>query len=421
MKTMWMVLGSMAAALLLAASAASAGQGSASAAGQVTVSVDESGIKPEIRIWINGKEVKPGDAMNLGGLQIEGGADLKDMRAERGEQGSPGAYLGVKVGAAEEKAGGETAVRVDSVMPDSPAARAGLAEGDVIVSLDGTQITGPQQFVDLVRGHKPGDRLTLKWTRDGKKMEKQVTLAAWPERRPGLPRRAEGPERESSTEAYIGVFAAPLTEDIKKLAGTDRGVLINSLQDNSPAAQAGLLPGDVITAVDGKVVAAPGDLGDCIRGRKPGDTVRIDYYRSGKKRQVEVKLGQRPTEEYGRPGGRFFEMPEGLGEQVPELRNYMDQLRRWLEEGRAHRWGGGGGEPFPGPGPNMPAPSPEMPQYPQRPHAMPVPPETPRPHVEPYDVGKDIGKILQRLDQIDKRLGDIERRLDRIERKPDRE
>ncbi|MCX5654943.1 MAG: PDZ domain-containing protein [Planctomycetota bacterium] len=419
MKTMWMVLGSMAAALLLAASAASAGQGAASAAGRVTVSVDESGVKPEIHIWINGKEVKPGDAIDLGGLRIEGGADLKDMRAEPGERGSPGAYLGVMVGPAEGKAGGETAVRIDSVMPESPAAQAGLAEGDVIVSLDGTQITGPQQFVDLVRGHKPGDRLTLKCARDGKKVEKQVTLAAWPERRPGLPRRAEGPERESSAEAYMGVIAAPLTEDIKKLAGTDRGVLINSLQDNSPAAQAGLLPGDVITAVDGKEVAAPGDLGDRIRGRKPGDTVRIDYYRSGKKREVEVKLGQRPAEEHGRPGGRFFETPEGLGEQVPELRNYMDQLRRWLEEGSAHRGGSGG--PFPGPGPNMPAPSPEMPQYPQRPHAMPVPPEAPRLHAEPYDVGKDIGKILQRLDQIDKRLGDIERRLDRIEKKPNRE
>ena len=84
MKSKWMVLGSIAAALVLAAPAASAGQGSA--AGRVEISADEGGIKPEVHIWINGKEVKPGDAIDLGGLRIEGGADLKDLRSERGER-----------------------------------------------------------------------------------------------------------------------------------------------------------------------------------------------------------------------------------------------------------------------------------------------------------------------------------------------
>jgi len=422
MKSKWVVLGSVAAALLFAASAASAGQGAATAAGRVEISADEGGIKPEVHIWINGKEVKPGDAIDLGGLRIEGGADLKDLRSERGERQPAQPYLGVMVGPVEENAGAEGGARVNSVMPDSPAAAAGLAEGDVITGLGDTRITGPQQFVELVHGRKAGDPIAIKWTRDGRQMGKRVTLAAMPGQGPSSFRREEGRreerKEEQPTEAFLGVAAAPLSDDMKQIAGTDRGVLINSLRDGSSAAQAGLLPGDVITAIDGKDVDTPADLVDRVRGHKPGDSIRIDYYRSGKKRSAEAKLGGWPAGEGRREGGRLFEVPEGLGEQVPELRNYMDQLRRWLQEGRSRR-----GEQPPEPIPNMPMPSPapEMPQYPQRPHVMPLPSEAaPRQRSESYDMGKDVGKILERLDRIDKRLGDIERRLDRIEKKPER-
>jgi type II secretory pathway component PulC len=415
-----MVLGSIAAALVLAAPAASAGQGSA--AGRVEISADEGGIKPEVHIWINGKEVKPGDAIDLGGLRIEGGADLKDLRSERGERQPAQPFLGVMVGPAEENAGAEGGARVNSVMPDSPAAEAGLAEGDVITGLGDTRINGPQQFVEIVRGHKPGDLIAIKWTRDGRQMEKRVTLAAMPGQGPSSFRREEGRregrKEEQPTEAFLGVAAAPLSDDMKQIAGTDRGVLINSLRDGSSAAQAGLLPGDVITAIDGKDVDTPADLVDRVRGYKPGDSIRIDYYRSGKKRSAEAKLGTWPAGEGRREGGLFFDVPEGLGEQAPQLRNYMDQLRRWLQDGRSRR----DAELLPEPMPNMPMPpaAPEMPQAPRRPYALPVPPAAPAPRQDSYDVGKDIGKILERLDRIDKRLGDIERRLDRLEKKPER-
>ena len=205
---------------------------------------------------------------------------------------------------------------------------------------------------------------------------------------------------------------------MKPIAGTDRGVLINSLKDGSPAADAGLLPGDVVTAVDGKDVSAPAELVDCIRGHKPGDNLRIVYYRSGKKRTAEVKLAARPAEERRPEGGGTFETPEGLMEQVPELKGYMGQLRRWLEQNRSRR----DGQQFPEQMPNMPMPThpPEMPQTPHRPYALPVPPAATAPSQNSYDVGKDVGKILERLDRLDKRLGDIERRLDRIEKKSER-
>jgi len=423
MKRTWVVLGGIAAALLLAASAASAGHG-AGASVRIDPSAGEIEVKPEVRIWINGKEVGPGDAGNLGGeggLRIEGYKDLRDLRAERGEQQPPQPYLGVMVGPAEEKAGAEGGARVNSVMPDGPAAEAGLAEGDLITHVGDMRVTGPQQFVELIRGHKPGDRVAIKWTRDGKEMEKRIVLAAKPGQGPASSRREEGQKETQPAEAFLGVMAAPLTEDMKQIAGTDRGVLINSLRDGSPAAEAGLLPGDVITTVDGKDVNTPAELIDRVRGHKPGDTVRIDYFRSGNRRTANVKLGAWPAEERRHEGGGAFEVPEGLLEQVPELKGYMGQLRRWLEEGRARRGGDGGGQvPMPMPEMPMPIPAPQVPQAPHKPYVLPAPPAAPAPRQESYDVGKDIGKILERLDRIDRHLGDIERRLDRLEKRPER-
>jgi len=430
MKSTWMVLGSIAAALVLGAFAASVGQGAATAETRVEVSADEGGIKPEVHIWINGKEVNPGDVLDLsgeGGLRIEGRKDLRDLRPEPGERQAPQPYLGVMVGPAEEKAGAEGGALVNSIMPGGPAAEAGLAEGDLITYVGDKRVIGPQQFVELIHEHKPGDRITIKWTRDGKRMEKSVTLATMPGQGPASPRREEGRKQESPAEAFLGVLAAPLTEDMKQIAGTERGVLINSLKDGSPAAESGLLPGDVITAVDGKEVGMPGDLGDRVRGHKPGDTVRIDYFRSGTRRTAEVKLATRPADEQGREGGGAFQVPEGLMEQVPELKGYMGQLRRWLEQNQQNR-SRRDGEAFPEPMPNMPMPNmpmpgqpPEMNPAPRRPpNALPVPPTMPAPRQESYDVGKDIGKMLERLDRLDKRLGDIERRLDRIEKRPER-
>jgi hypothetical protein len=420
MERKWIVLGSIAAAMLFAASAASAGQGSATVSVRTETSAGGVEVKPEVRIWINGKEVNPGDAIDLGGLRIEGGADLKDLRSERGERQPPQSYLGILVGPTEEKAGAEGGARVNSVMPDSPAAAAGLAEGDIITALGDTRITGPQQFVELIRGHKPGDMIAIKWTRDGKQLEKRMTLAARPERGPEPSSRREegrkeGPKEELPTDAFLGVAAAPLTDDMKQIAGTDRGVLINSLRDGSSAAQAGLLPGDVITAIDGNNVDTPTDLVDRVRGHKPGDSVRVDYFRSGKKCTADVKLGTRPPEERRHEGAGELEGPEGMLDQVPELKGYMDQLRHWLEQSRARR----GGEM---PMPNMPVPrvAPEMPQAPRWQYALPAPPAAPAPRQDSYDVGKDIGKILERLDRLDKRLGDIERRLDRLEKRPER-
>ena len=97
-------------------------------------------------------------------------------------------------------------------------------------------------------------------------------------------------EPGKSGRAFLGILVAPLSEDMREIAGADEGVLIDSLTDSSPAAKAGLLPGDVITQIDGRPVTTPVELVERLRTRKPGEEVEVTYYRMGKRRKARVTL-----------------------------------------------------------------------------------------------------------------------------------
>ena len=74
-----------------------------------------------------------------------------------------------------------------------------------------------------------------------------------------------------------------------------QGVVIGTVQTGSPAADAGLKAGDVITAVDGTSVNSAAALSTAIRSHQPGDSVKITYTRGGTSADVQVRLGNRAT------------------------------------------------------------------------------------------------------------------------------
>ncbi|MBC7231648.1 MAG: PDZ domain-containing protein [Chloroflexi bacterium] len=74
------------------------------------------------------------------------------------------------------------------------------------------------------------------------------------------------------------------------------GALITRVVDDSPADEAGIKPGDVIIAVDGKRVTEENALDQIIRGYRPGDKVEITLWRGARERSLKVKLGSRPED-----------------------------------------------------------------------------------------------------------------------------
>jgi putative serine protease PepD len=103
---------------------------------------------------------------------------------------------------------------------------------------------------------------------------------------------------------FLGVSSASVTPLIAKALGADTqdGALVRQVTPGGPAALAGIRAadvagrgGDIIVAVDGARVRDPQDVSRAIDGKSPGETVSIDVLRDGKRKTIEVKLGERPA------------------------------------------------------------------------------------------------------------------------------
>ncbi len=96
--------------------------------------------------------------------------------------------------------------------------------------------------------------------------------------------------------AYLGIQLAPITPQIAERFGleTADGVLVVAVVPGSPAATAGLAPGDVITSFDGQPVREDSDLLGALRRAQPGQTVTLTVLRDGQPRETRVTLTDRP-------------------------------------------------------------------------------------------------------------------------------
>ncbi len=97
---------------------------------------------------------------------------------------------------------------------------------------------------------------------------------------------------------YLGVQIQPLTKELADGLGlsSDKGALVDRAENGTPAADAGLKAGDVITAVNGEAIANARDLSRKIAAFKPGTTIQLTYLRQGREQTSSVQLGSLPDE-----------------------------------------------------------------------------------------------------------------------------
>jgi serine protease Do len=146
-------------------------------------------------------------------------------------------------------------VLIGNVAPDTPAAKAGLHQGDVIVGLNGNPTTDRNTFRNSIAAMAPGTNVKLDVWRDGKTQTYNVTLT---ELQPDK-NAPEGPADNSNSGGVEGITVQPLTSDIAQqlsLAAGTKGVVITAIDETSPAAAAGITRGDVIQEVNHKPVTS---------------------------------------------------------------------------------------------------------------------------------------------------------------------
>ena len=108
------------------------------------------------------------------------------------------------------------------------------------------------------------------------------------------------------TRGWLGVSIQPLTPELAKSFGAKeaKGVLISDVVPDSPAAKAGLQPGDILLEFDGKKMDGPGDLQRAVGLTEPGKTAKIKVWRDQAEKTIEVRIGESPDEREARAGSQ---------------------------------------------------------------------------------------------------------------------
>ena len=240
-------------------------------------------------------------------------------------------------------------VTVAAVMRGSPVEKAGIAPGDILVSLDGLPIYSSARLHWLVSQQKEGKTLSLRVHREGSPPAEgtDIDVVLEPFTPTPVDRASAG---EENGRAWLGVRMQPMTEALRTAYGVPQGqgVLVTDVIRDSPAAKAGVRAGDVIVRIDRRNIRSTGDIYRAIDFFDPGESVEIAIVRDRDQRELSATLGTLEPA----PGG-FYRGPyrrRGLGELPwpwpsplpPDWRGLIEESRRspWRLPPEEWPWGG---------------------------------------------------------------------------------
>jgi serine protease Do len=176
---------------------------------------------------------------------------------------------------------------VAEVNPDSPGDKAGIQRGDIIIEFNGHPIHEMNELPRLVAETAPGSKATLKVLRKGKEMTLNLTITELKEER----QTAQAGE-EGEGEAPLGLVVKNITPNLGKryrLKET-KGALVIGVEQGSPAADAGIRPGDILLEIDGQVVASANEFQDAVAKLKKGSSARFLVKRQGRTLYLMVEV-----------------------------------------------------------------------------------------------------------------------------------
>ena len=169
-----------------------------------------------------------------------------------------------------------------SVERGSPGEKAGLEPGDVILKLDGKEISRSSDLPPMVSSLKPGAKVTLEVWRNGTSKELTANVGALKDTTV-----ASADDKESLGKAKLGIAVRPLTAEEKRGTDLAEGLVVQDVA--GPAERAGVRPGDVIVAVNSTPVKSVEQLKSLVD--KSGKTVALLVQRNDARIFIPVTLG----------------------------------------------------------------------------------------------------------------------------------
>jgi serine protease Do len=223
--------------------------------------------------------------------------------------------------AKELKLPAERGVLLERIVPDSPAAKAGLKDNDVITEINGQRVEGAAQFRRMIHEIPAGRSVQFTVWRDGKAQSVGVTLGKsedhgnmWFKTAPRafsfqlpnieMPEVAPMPDMDMGAYGVLAGSRPRLGIDAEDLSGQfgayfgapdGEGVLVREVNSGSPAEKAGVKSGDVITSLNGERIRSLGDLREKLAGKRDEKTVKLGVLRNKSEVSVTVEMPPPPS------------------------------------------------------------------------------------------------------------------------------
>ncbi len=175
-------------------------------------------------------------------------------------------------------------VTVDKVFPNSPAKRAGIEDGDVILKIDGIVPEQMSDVVDQVSSSSAGDVLEVQIMRNSIEKSYRVKLVSWEDLASGL-----GKEEDSQSSPQSGIVK-PQLGVILDAEFLGEGAKVYEVINDSLASKAGILAGDIIKSIDGENIADAGDMATKIKAATLGVTIKFSIQRGDQVQLVETEI-----------------------------------------------------------------------------------------------------------------------------------
>ncbi len=269
----------------------------------------------------------------LGGLLLSSNFVSADAHESR-------VWLGVvTVGASFERLaalGLEYGVEVRRVVSQGPAAKAGLRSGDMILAIGQRPVYSVERLSWLMNTLSPGQEVPVEYFRAGERKTVKVALSAAP---PLSERFSREQYRTGAPRSYLGVGLQAMTDDLRQAFGVPRdiGVLITQVFDARPAAEGGLMAGDVIVRMDRMDITEVADVYRVLDFFKPGDAIKIELIREKGSETVTVVLAAPPEDRHGqRQWLEPWEPPPKIPVPFLEPHYWQRQLDELLERWREY-------------------------------------------------------------------------------------
>lgn len=251
-----------------------------------------------------------------------------------------GGFLGLTV---ENVPGGGFGLTVVEVAASSPAWKAGFRNGDRVIGVEGQAVTTVDSFANQLSQYSPGEPVKFLVERRGRNanliavLQDRTIAGQIFGNRPGTQIELEAPGASGayvpmSNQAFFGLNVANLSDAFRRQFAipTYRGAAVTGVVAESPAASAGIKPGDCVVELDGVAVQSADMVLNILQQCKPGQVISVSYYRGGQLTTASVPLAFDESVPSNRASGRGFPAEKITQEYVESLQLELDRVNEEL-------------------------------------------------------------------------------------------